>query len=138
MPTNAAQAIRVLIVDDQKAMRSIIRNLLSQNDISKIAEAEDGLEAMEALLDNKLPNPDVIICDLHMDRMDGMEFCNKLRRIKDDELRDIPVLILTGERDQLPLEVAKQVGATAVLGKPISAPDLCEHIESAVGYSFSA
>ena len=137
MSGRAAQAIRVLVVDDQRAMRSIVRNLLSQNNISQVTEAEDGVEAMRSLLDFKQPKPDVIICDLHMEKMDGMEFCNKLRLSKQDAIRSIPVLILTGERDQMPLEVARQVGATAVLAKSISAPDLCQHIESAVGFKFS-
>ena len=66
-----------------------------------------------------------------------MELCNKLRLSKQEAIRGIPVPILTGERDRMPLEVAKQVGATAVLAKPISAPDLCQHIESAVGFKFS-
>ena len=118
-------------------MRSIVRNLLSQNNISQVTEAEDGVEAMRSLLDFKQPKPDVIICDLHMEKMDGMEFCNKLRLSKQDAIRSIPVLILTGEHDRMPLEVAKQVGATAVLAKPIMAPDLCQHIESAVGFKFS-
>lgn len=137
MSNQAAQSLRVMIVDDQKAMRSIIRNLLSQHDINQISEAADGLDALEKLMDRRQPNPDVIICDLHMDKMDGMEFCNKVRLSKIEAIKTIPVLILTGERDELSLEVAKQVGATAVLGKPISAPDLCQHIENAVGFSFS-
>ncbi len=137
MSNKAAQALRVMIVDDQKAMRSIIRNLLSQHDINQVSEAVDGTDAMDNLLDRQKPNPDVIICDLHMENMDGMEFCNKVRLSKIETIKGIPILILTGERDKMPLEVAKQVGATAVLGKPISAPDLCQHIESAVGFTFS-
>ena len=136
MSNKAAQSLRVLIIDDQKAMRSIIRSLLAQHDINQVSEALDGVDAIKFLANRRNPSPDVIICDLHMDNMDGMEFCNKLRLSKDDAIRNIPILILTGERSQMPLEVAKQVGATAVLGKPISAPDLCHHIESAVGFSF--
>lgn len=118
-------------------MRSIIRALLSQHNINNVTEAADGVDAMKNLLDCQRPNPDVIICDLNMENMDGMEFCNKVRLSKIEAIKAIPILILTGERDKMPLEVAKQVGATAVLGKPISAPDLCGHIESAVGFSFS-
>jgi len=138
MSKKAAAAIRVLVIDDQKAMRSIVRNLLSQNHIHQVTEAADGIEGMRALHDRKQPKPDVIICDLHMENMDGMEFCNRVRLNKDDNIRAIPVLILTGEKDKLPLEVARQVGATAVLGKPISAPDLCQHIENAVGFNFTS
>ena len=136
MSNIAADAIRILVIDDQKSMRSIIRNLLSQSDIHHVMEASDGVEGWENLLDRRQPNPDVIICDLHMQNMGGMEFCNRVRLCKDEEIRGIPVLILTGEREKMPLEVAAQVGATAILGKPISAPDLCQHIESAVGFTF--
>ena len=137
MTGKSAQFFRVLTVNDQGTVRSTIRNLLVQNTIRRISEAEDGIETLQALLDVDRPNPDVIICDLHMERMDGLEFCNKLRRSKDNKIRVIPVLILTGERDQLSLEVAEQVGATTVLGKPISTPDLCQQIESAIGFRFS-
>ena len=137
MTGKSAQFFRVLTVNDQGTVRSTIRNLLLQNTIRRISEAEDGIETLQALLDVDRPNPDVIICDLHMERMDGLEFCNKLRRSKDNKIRVIPVLILTGERDQLSLEVAEQVGATTVLGKPISTPDLCQQIESAIGFRFS-
>jgi len=106
-------------------MRSIIRALLSQHDINNVTEAADGVDVMKILLDCQRPNPDVIICDLHMENMDGMEFCNKVRLSKIEAIKAILILILTGERDKMPLEVAKQVCATAVLGKPISAPDLC-------------
>ncbi|MDP7640974.1 MAG: response regulator [Alphaproteobacteria bacterium] len=136
MTNRAAQAIRILVIDDQKTMRSIIRNLLAVGDIHHVMEASDGIEGWENLLDRRQPYPDVIICDLHMKNMDGMEFCNRVRLCKDEEIRGIPVLILTGERDKMPLEVAAQVGATAILGKPISAPDLCHQIESAVGFAF--
>jgi two-component system chemotaxis response regulator CheY len=137
MFNEAAKSLQVMIVDDQKAMRSIIRALMSQHDINNVTEAADGVDVMKNLLDCQRPNPDVSICDLHMENMDGMEFCNKVRLRKIEVIKAIPILILTGERDKMPLEVAKQVGATAVLGKPISAPDLCGHIESAVGFSFS-
>ena len=65
-----------------------------------------------------------------------MELCNKLRLSKQEAIREIPVPILTGERDKMPLEVAKQVGATAVLATPISTLDLCQHIKNAVGFTF--
>jgi two-component system chemotaxis response regulator CheY len=137
MTNRAAQAIRILVIDDQKTMRSIIRNLLAVGDIHHVMEAASGVEGWENLLDRRQPTPDVIICDLHMANMDGMEFCNRVRLCKDERIRAIPVLILTGEKDKMSLEVAEQVGAAAMLGKPISAPDLCHQIESAVGFAFT-
>jgi len=70
------QAIRVVVGDDQGAMRNTIPNLLSLNNISQVMEVEDGVEAMRNLVDRRQPNPDVIIGDLHVDKMDGIEFYN--------------------------------------------------------------
>jgi CheY-like chemotaxis protein len=124
--------ISVLVIDDQRTMRSIVRQLLTQVGIHDIQEAPNGEEAMELLDQPGNEGPDIIICDLHMDKMDGMEFCNQVRRDKD---RVIPVIILTGDSDELLHEVARQVGAVEVLTKPISAPKLQEHIQIAIGFA---
>ena len=76
-----------------------------------------------------------MICDLHMKDGDGMAFCNKLRRHKNADMSQIPILILTGDSDGLLREVAMQIGASSVLTKPISAPDLEQEISRAVGFS---
>ena len=124
--------IRVLVIDDQRAMRSIVRQLLSQIGIHDIHEARNGEEALKFLNQPSNEDPDVIICDLHMDKMDGLEFCNHVRR---DKEHDIPIIILTGDSDKLLHEVARQVGAVEVLTKPISAPKLQEHIQTAIGFA---
>ena len=122
--------ISVLVIDDQRAMRSIVRQLLSQIRIDDIHEARNGEEALEFLNQPSNEDPDIIICDLHMDKMDGLEFCNHVRR---DKEHDIPIIILTGDSDEFLHEVSKQVGAVAVLTKPVSAPELQEHIQTALG-----
>lgn len=124
--------ISVLVIDDQRSMRSIVRQLLSQVGIHDIQEAPNGEEALKFLNQPSNEDPDIIICDLHMDKMDGMEFCNQVRRDKD---RVIPIIILTGDSDAFLHEVSKQVGAVAVLTKPVSAPELQEHIQTAIGFA---
>jgi two-component system chemotaxis response regulator CheY len=128
-------ALRALIVDDQRTMRSIVRTLLSQVGITDVMEAGGGAEAM-ALIENPGElTPDFVICDLHMEDGDGMTFCHKLRRHKNSDLAHIPVLILTGDSDRLLHEVALRIGAANVLTKPISAPDLAQEISRAVGFA---
>lgn len=127
--------LRALIVDDQRTMRSIVPTLLSQLGITDVVEAADRTEAIELI---EMPGeavPDFVICDLHMKDGDGMAFCNKLRRHKNNNIAQIPVLILTGDSDGLLHEVALQIGAAKVLTKPISAPDLGREISRAVGFS---
>ena len=83
MRTADPLSIRVLVVDDHRSMRSIVRQLLGTVGISDVVEAENGEKAFSMVLDPQFADPDVIICDLHMDTMDGMEFCNNVRR-RDD------------------------------------------------------
>ncbi len=126
MPVN----LHIMIVDDHKTMRSIVRQHLQQEGFRQISEAENGEDAFRAFAKPNERPPDLVICDLHMDKMDGMAFVNRLRRAKDNT----PVLILTGEKDGLVLEVARQVGATKVLSKPISASDLANEVRQAIGF----
>lgn len=129
MEATIIDLLRIMVIDDQKAMRSIIKRLLSQQNIKNVSEAENGKHALDLLRTGQVVLPDVIICDLYMDGMDGMEFVTFLRRHK----INVPVLILTGEQDEFVLDVARQAGATNVLKKPISGPDLYKEIQNAVG-----
>ena len=107
MSTDMLVALRALIVDDQRTMRSIVRTLLSQVGITDVIEAADGTEAIELLEMPGEQPPDFVICDLHMKDGDGMAFCNKIRRHKNDDLAQIPVLILTGDSDGLLHEIGR-------------------------------
>lgn len=130
--------LTALIIDDQRAMRRIVRSLLKQIGVSDVIEAGSGEDALAVLTSAGLEagrKPDFIICDLHMDHMDGLEFSNKLRLSKSAEIRHIPILMLTGDSDRMMKEVSEQVGVQVVLQKPISAPDLKAEISKAVGYA---
>jgi CheY-like chemotaxis protein len=135
MSLTQATSIRVLVIDDHRTMREIVRRLLGQIGIQDVEGAEDGAAALKLLHSTQAQPPDLIICDLHMEKMDGMDFCSKLRHDKNEALRAIPVIILTGEQDTFVHDVTRQVGATMVLVKPVSASDLKERIEAAVGFT---
>ena len=135
MTETETSSIRVLVVDDQRTMRAIIRRLLSQIGVRDVDDAEDGEVALEKLRNPTTEKPDIVICDLHMEKMDGMDFCNHVRRDKNDAIRGLPIIILTGEQDTFVHDVTKQVGATMVLVKPVSAGDLKTQIEAAIGFT---
>ncbi len=126
--------LHILVIDDQRSMRSIMRELLHQIGVREIGTASDGEKGLEYLRRPMEDFPDLIICDLHMENMDGMEFCNAVRR--DEALRNkhVPIIILTGDRDKLLHEVAKQVGAVTVVTKPITAEELKAVISDKVGF----
>lgn len=130
----AAEMIRVMVIDDSATMREYMCEQLGEVGVHDIIEAASGEDALVMLRSLGAAGPDVIVCDLNMTQMDGIEFCNRVRR--DDRIpnRSIPVLILTGERDDLIQNVARQAIAARVLTTPISPPDLLRHIESTVGF----
>lgn len=134
MKKGAANSIGVLVIDDQRTMRRIVRGLLKEIGIRNVYTAGNGKEALDFINDNLKPRPDIIISDLNMDRMDGLEFCQKLRLTDSFKKRPIPILLLTGEEEELLLEVAKQVGVCSIVSKPVSGPELSEHISRAVGF----
>lgn len=135
MSSSPLESISVLVIDDHSAMRKILRQLLGQLGIGSVHEADNGRTAFEWLCNPARPLPDLIICDLYMDKMDGMEFCNQVRLDKQVRKNQIPILLLTGERDPMVLEVVQQAGAATVLEKPISAPQLGEAIMNAIGFA---
>ena len=135
MRDERAVSIRVLVIDDHKTMREIIRRLLAQSGIYDVEEAEDGAKALDLIRRPGFVQPDVILCDLHMKNMDGMEFCNTMRRDKSIPRPETPIIILTGDQDPLMHEVTRQIGAATVLVKPVSAEELLTKIVAAVGYS---
>ncbi len=130
-----AGKVRVLVVDGQRGMRLILRQLLAQIGIEDVIEARNGEEALEMIDQPETMAPDVIICDLRLDKLDGMELCNMFRR---DKGRVMPIIIVTGEADEFLHDVARQVGAVEVLTKPVSAPDLLEQIQMAIGFAGDA
>jgi len=135
MMETETNSICVLVVDDQRAMRKIIRQLLSQIGVHDVDDAADGEQALSILHNPTANKPDVVICDLHMEKMDGMDFCNHVRRDKNDDIRAIPIIILTGEQDTFVHDVTKQVGAATIMIKPVSAGELKTQIQAAVGFT---
>lgn len=125
--------LHIMIIDDQEVMRNIIRKLLTKANPTQITEARNGAQAMEMLRSGEV-DPDVILCDLHMETMDGSQFLRELRADKDNLNRRKPVLILTGDKNEQAHEVTRQMGASKVLTKPISAEDLIRQIMLVQGY----
>jgi DNA-binding NarL/FixJ family response regulator len=112
--------IRVVIADDQQLVRggfSLILNSVA--DIDVIAEAGDGVEALAAV---RRVRPDVVLMDLRMPRMDGIEAIRHLTGAA--ETRDLPVLVLTTFDDDEDVRQALQAGARGYLLKDIRPDDL--------------
>jgi two-component system response regulator MprA len=109
-------AVRILVVDDDRAVRESLRRSLSFNGYS-VALAQDGVEALDLINNDR---PDAVVLDVMMPRLDGLEVCRQLRSTGDD----LPILVLTA-RDSVSERVAGlDAGADDYLPKPFALEEL--------------
>jgi two-component system, chemotaxis family, chemotaxis protein CheY len=105
----------ILICDDEPTLRELVRASLSGG--YRFAEASDGYTAVALARDL---SPDAIVLDLMLPRLSGLEVLEELRQ--DDELREIPVLVMTAWNDTE--DAARAAGATSFVTKPFQPDDL--------------
>lgn len=115
---------KILVVDDSSLMRSFAKGSLKQLKLNNVDEAENG---EEALLKLKKKRYDLILSDLHMPNMNGLELLRAVR--SDSNLKDIPFIIMTldGKKDLL-LEAVKE-GLNDYLMKPVTAGPLGQKLK---------
>ena len=113
----------ILIADDENGQRVVLDMLLTLDGYNVVAK-EDGRETLEYLQDN---TPDLIILDINMPQVDGVEVCNRIKRIR--RFKDTPVIILTALKDKRILTEARLAKADRVIQKPLEGKDFRELIK---------
>jgi len=115
--------IKVLIVDDEVALANTLAQRLQMRDL-KVGTAYDGEEALAKL---NIDKPDVIILDLRMPGMHGMEVLREIKKVSPD----IQVIVLTGHGTDKDEEEAKKLGGFDFLKKPADIETLARRIKAA-------
>jgi two-component system nitrogen regulation response regulator NtrX len=106
---------KILIIEDESAIRRVlVKILVEENAKYKVEEAEDGLEGLEKLKSNDY---DLVLCDIKMPKMDGVEVLEALKKIKPE----IPVVMISGHGDLETAVNTMRLGAFDYISKP---PDL--------------
>jgi CheY-like chemotaxis protein len=118
----------ILVVDDSRVTRELIKVYLIARDVSLI-EAADGQEALERV---RAQRPDLVLADLRMPKLDGPGLCQALQA--DPATRSIPVLILTSDKDSASARRCLEAGAREVLTKPIQPQPLLQAVERSIGH----
>jgi two-component system, chemotaxis family, chemotaxis protein CheY len=111
----------IFVVDDSATMVMSVKNSLEMAGFS-VETACDGEQAMARI--TKGLKPDLIITDINMPRMDGLELIRNVRKV----LRFIPILTLTTESQQAKRDEAKKLGATGWMVKPLASAELVKVI----------
>lgn len=118
-------AICALIVDDSSVMRKIVERSLRQAgiELSEVMEAGSGIEALAAL---ELKKPDLILSDINMPAMNGLEFVRKLQDVAG--MKDVPVVMITTEASESRVVEALSYGAKGYIRKPFTPDQVKEHV----------
>jgi two-component system, OmpR family, alkaline phosphatase synthesis response regulator PhoP len=114
---------KILLVDDEKDIVEFLQYNLKQEGFEVII-AYDGIEAMAKLSEN----PDLIILDIMMPRMDGFEVCRRIREMK--EYKNIPIIFLTARSSEKDEVEGLETGAGDYISKPISPTKLIARVNS--------
>ena len=117
--------IRALIVDDSSEMRKNIERSLRQagHDLEKIVEAGNGAEALGVLRDNPV---DLILCDINMPVMDGLEFVRQIGTV--ESAKGVPIVMITTEGSESHVVQALSAGARGYIRKPFTPDQVKEHV----------
>jgi two-component system, chemotaxis family, chemotaxis protein CheY len=116
---NRFEQLRILVIDDDEAMRHLVRRLLARLGVKSIVDVESGEQGLGHI--ESAPSAiDLIICDWHMREMSGLDIFKKLKARK----LDIPFMMLTGSAGRGSIIEAKNAGVRAYLVKPVSPRDL--------------
>lgn len=116
--------MNILIVDDFATMRRILKNILRQIGFSNIIEADDGKTALKELKKDKF---DMILADWNMPEMSGLELLKAVR--SDDELKDIPYIMVTAEAQKDNIVEAVKAGVSSYVVKPFTADTVIEKLK---------
>ena len=126
--TTGLAALRLLIIDDNEQMRTIIGAVLGGAGVRNLHYAPDGQRGLESLVRVK---PDVVFVDYEMPVLNGLGFLRQARRLPGDE-RFIPVIMLTGHSDMLRLNAARDLGVNEFLAKPVTAKTILQRLGAVI------
>lgn len=120
------EKIRILVVEDEAYTRQIICGLLRQLGFRLIDEASDGEAGFKELVRTR---PVLVLCDVHMQPLDGLGFLAKLRGMSNAAFGALPVIFLTADKQQETVLTAKKLQVDGYLVKPVSLTALKQRID---------
>jgi two-component system chemotaxis response regulator CheY len=120
---------RVLVIEDEGHVRRIVCRLLRQIGFQLVDEASDGNDGMMQAVRVK---PDLILCDIHMEPVGGLEFLGKLRRLSNPAYANLPVIFLTADANADTVMVARKLNVSGYLVKPVSLDQLKTRVDAAL------
>ena len=123
--------LKVLIVDDNHHMRVLIGEILKAIGVRHIYEAGDGAAGLQATKNHDI---DIIMTDLSMQPLDGIDFVRQLRRSGDSPNQMAPVIMVTGHSTVQRVHQARDAGVNEFLTKPLTARGVIERVAKVIDH----
>jgi two-component system, chemotaxis family, chemotaxis protein CheY len=121
--------LKILLVDDNHHMRVLLTEILRAIGVKQVFEAADGAEAMQMIRSHPI---DIVMTDLAMQPLDGIDFVRLMRNSQDSPNPMVPVIMITGHSTLRRVAEARDVGVTEFLSKPVTARGVIERINRVV------
>ena len=119
------ELLTILLVDDNHHMRVLLTEILRAIGVRQVFEANDGAEALQIMRSQQV---DIIMTDLAMRPLDGLDFVRKLRNSPESPNSMTPVIMITGHSTLRRVSEARDVGVNEFLSKPVTARGVLERI----------
>jgi DNA-binding response OmpR family regulator len=123
------ERIRVLIVEDNAHMSTILRTILQGFGVRTIVEVRDAADAFETMRD---VNPDFALVDYMLGDLNGLEFTRLVRTASDSANKYLPIIMVTGHTDKSKVLEAINAGVNEYLAKPVRPVDLFHRISALI------
>ncbi len=121
--------LKILLVDDNHHMRVLLGEILRAIGVKHIFEAGDGAAALQMMKTNQV---DIIMTDLSMQPLDGIDFVRLVRRAKDSPNQMCPVIMITGHSTMERVREARDAGVDEFLAKPLTAKGVIERMTQVI------
>jgi two-component system, chemotaxis family, chemotaxis protein CheY len=123
------ELLKILLVDDNRHMRVLLSEILKALSVRHIFEASDGAQGLQMMRQHEI---DIIMTDLSMQPLDGIDFVRLLRRSPDSPNPMCPVIMITGHSTMARVQEARNAGVNEFLAKPLTARGVVERISQVV------
>ncbi len=126
------ELLKILLVDDNHHMRTLLVEILRAIGVRNLYEATNGAEALQFMRSHQI---DVVLTDLAMEPIDGIEFVRLLRNAPDSPGQMTPVIMVTGHSTERRVKEARDAGVNEFLGKPVTARGVLERIHEVIDHA---
>ncbi len=123
--------LRILLVDDNHYMRVLLAEILRAIGVKEIHEANDGAEGLQAMRNFPV---DIVMTDLSMQPLDGIDFVRLLRNSPDSPNKMAPVIMITGHSTFARVNEARNAGINEFLAKPLTARGVVERLNLVIDH----